>query len=255
MAAEEMKSRGIQSIETGVQILKIIAEADKPLSISEIAKMLQTSKSKLHRYLVSFTKTGILDKSPDAKYTLGTELIRLGLKASQKLRITEIAAPHLIELKEKLNETAALAIWGENGPFFASWEQSNYPVNIGIKVATEIRITTSATGLIFAAYLPAEVTKKLIEQELTKNPSAEENFLQGVEFVKKHQYAFVQGTLLPGINGISAPVFDMNNQLAAALTLVGLETTLDVRESSEEVRLLKEKARLISESLGWQGRF
>lgn len=252
MVTEGSKSKGIQSIEVGMEILKKIAEADKPLSISELAIICGTSKSKLHRYLVSFIKTGILEKGPDAKYTLGAELIRLGLKASQKLKITEIAAPYLIELKERLNETAALAIWGENGPFFANWEQSNYPVNIGIKVATQIRLTTSATGMVFSAYLPEDMTGKLIEKELQENPEAEENFRNGVEFARKNHYACVSGTHLPEINGISAPIFDFSNQLVAALTVVGLESTLDISENSEAVRLLTEKARLISKYLGWQ---
>ena len=166
MIEEETKSQGIQSIEVGMHILKKIAEAGKPLSITEIAILCETSKSKLHRYLTSFIRTGMLEKSPDAKYILGTEIIRLGLKASQKLNITEIAAPHLMYLKETLNETAALAVWGQNGPFFVSWEESNGPVNIGIKVGSQVSVTQSAAGLIFAAFLPHKVTEKRVNQEL-----------------------------------------------------------------------------------------
>ena len=136
MVGEESKSQGIQSVEVGMDILKKIAEAGKPISISEIAILCETSKSKLHRYLTSFVRTGMLEKNQDAKYILGTELLRLGLKASQKLNITEIVAPHLMDLKESLNETAALAIWGQNGPFFVSWEENDGPINIGIKVGS-----------------------------------------------------------------------------------------------------------------------
>src|SRR6476660_4668730 len=134
MTSEEAKSQGIQSIEAGIHILKKVAEAGKPLSITEISILCDTSKSKLHRYLTSFIRTGILEKNQDAKYFLGTELIMLGLKASQTLNITDMVAPYLVDIKDSLNETAALAIWGESGPFFVSWEEANGPVNIGIKV-------------------------------------------------------------------------------------------------------------------------
>ena len=62
MVGEETKSQGIQSIEVGMDILKKIAEAGKPISISEIAILCDTSKSKLHRYLTSFVRTGMLKK-------------------------------------------------------------------------------------------------------------------------------------------------------------------------------------------------
>lgn len=255
MTQDVKKSQGIQSIEVGMDILKRIAQAGKPLSISELAVLCETSKSKLHRYLVSFIKTGMLEKSVDAKYTLGAEMIRLGLKASHKSKITEMAAPHLLHIKETLNETAALAIWGENGPFFISWEQSNHPVNIGVKVGTEISLTTSAAGKIFSTYLPKEITEKLIEKEFQKYDVNSEQFWSSLGFVKENQYSFVVGTFLPGISAIAAPIFNSTNNLVAALTVVGLENTLKTEANSEEVRLLKEKAMMISELLGWQNGF
>lgn len=252
MVEEEKKSQGIQSIEVGMEILKKIADAGKPLSISEIAILCKTSKSKLHRYLTSFIRTGMLEKSQDAKYTLGSEIIRLGLKASQKLNITEIAAPHLMDLKEILNETAALAIWGQNGPFFVSWEESNHPVNIGIRVGSQISLTKSATGQIFTAYLPKEATEKLVEEELNKFSIDADQFQRTIDSVRANGYSSVISTILPGISAIASPILDISNKLVAALTIVGLESSLDTTENSEAVCLLKEKSVMISKLLGWQ---
>ncbi|MBB6444320.1 IclR family transcriptional regulator [Bacillus benzoevorans] len=248
---EETKSQGIQSIEVGMSILKKIAEAGKPLSISEIAIICETSKSKLHRYLTSFVRTGMLDKNQDAKYTLGTELLRLGLKASHKLNIPEIAAPYLREIKEILNETAALAIWGQNGPFFVSWEESNGPVNIGIKVGSQISLTKSAAGQVFAAYMSHEATEKIAEQEIGGSEVEREELQHTIEFIRANRYSYVNSTVLPGINAIASPIFDRSNKLAGSLTIIGLESSLDTSAGSEAVLLLKQKAKLISSILGW----
>jgi len=253
MTEEETKSQGIQSIEVGMSFLKKIADAGKPLSISEIAAICETSKSKLHRYLTSFVRTGILDKNQDARYTLGTELLRLGLKASHKLNIPEIAAPHLREIKETLNETAALAVWGQHGPFFASWEESSGPVNIGIKVGSQISLTKSAAGQVFAAYMPKEQTEKMTELEIGGSESEWEDFQRAVEFVRTNLYAYANSSILPGINAIASPIFDNSGNVAGSLTIIGLESTLDTSINSKAVQLLKEKAQLISAILGWSG--
>ncbi|MFC5589336.1 IclR family transcriptional regulator [Sporosarcina soli] len=250
MSSEESKSKGIQSIEVGVDILKKIAEADKPLSITEIANLCDTSKSKLHRYLTSFIRTGMLEKSEDAKYTLGAELIMLGLSASQKLNITDIVAPHLIEVKNRLNETAALAIWGEGGPFFISWEESNRPINIGIKVGSRVGVTQSASGRVFAAYLPSHLTAEQISRELSKNSISEDQLQEYLNTIREKEYSYVISTIVPGISAIAAPIFDHTSQVIAVLTVVGLENSLDISESSEAVKLLKEKTIEISRLLG-----
>ncbi|SIS02024.1 transcriptional regulator, IclR family [Peribacillus simplex] len=255
MLEEETKSQGIQSIEVGMQILKKIAEAGKPLSITDIAILCNTSKSKLHRYLTSFVRTGMLEKNQDGKYILGTEIIRLGLKASQKLKVTEIVAPHLMYLKEALNETVALAVWGQNGPFFVSWEESNGPVNIGIKVGSQVSITQSAAGLIFAAFLPNKVTEKKINQELNKFSIELEKFQSTIDFIKANKYAYVKGTTITGISAIASPIFDRSSKLVATLTIVGLENSLDTSENSKAVNILKERSAMISEFLGWNGIF
>ena len=255
MVEEETKSHGIQSIEVGMDILKKISEAGKPLSITEIAILCDTSKSKLHRYLTSFVRTGIVEKNQDAKYILGTEIIRLGLVASRKLNITEIVAPHLMYVKEILNETVALAVWAQNVPFFISWEESNGPVNIGVKVGSQVSVTQSAAGLVFATFLPDEVTEKKINEELHTFSIDSEKFQRTMDFVKVNGYAYVKGTTITGISAIAAPIFDRTSKLVATLTIVGLEQSLDTSESSKAVQLLKERSAIISTLLGWNGDF
>ncbi|WP_338448096.1 IclR family transcriptional regulator [Niallia oryzisoli] len=251
MVKEETKSQGIQSIEVGITILKKIAEARKPVSISEIAILCETSKSKLHRYLTSFVRTGMLKKDQNAKYMLGTEILRLGLQASQMLNIKDIAAPHLLDIKESLNETTALSIWGETGPFFVSWEESNRAANIGIKAGSQVSLTKSATGRVFAAFLPAEMTTPKISEELAISSIDEQQFHEITELIKKNGYAYVNSSLIPGINAIASPIFDQSSKLAAVLSVVGIESTLDTSEHSQAVQLIKVKASIVSKMLGF----
>ncbi|QGQ44827.1 IclR family transcriptional regulator [Metabacillus sediminilitoris] len=253
MDGEEVKSKGIQSIEVGMDILKKIAERNKPLSITEIAIICDTSKSKLHRYLTSFVKTGILEKDQNGKYILGTELVMLGFKASQKLNIIDIAAPHLIDIKDTLNETAALTIWGESGPFFVSWEEANGPINIGIKVGSRVSVTQSASGRVFAAFLNKEATEEKINKELNKYHLSQDQFQEAISFVKKNGYSFVNSTIIQGISAIASPIFNRSSNLVAVLTVVGLENSLDTSEHSKAVHILKEKSVMLSRLLGWNG--
>lgn len=249
--ATESKGHGIQSVELGLSILKKISEERKPLSATEISHLCDISKSKLHKYLTSFTRAGFLQKNQDLKYLLGTELILLGLKASEQFDIQDICLPYITKLREELNETVALAIWGENGPFFIRWEQSNRAINLGIKTGSRVSVTESAPGRLFSAYLPKEKTEALLLNELQTN-QIHDHLLQELEEVKRKGFALTSGTLVPGITAVSCPVFDLNGSILAALTVVSMNDVFDTSEHSDFIKKLKHTALELSQALGFK---
>lgn len=252
MNTTEAKGHGIQSLELGLDILKIIAEQNKALSITEISNLSKMSKSKLHRYLTSFCRCGFLEKHEDLRYSLGTELVLLGLKASEKLDVKELAAPYLTTLRETLNETVALALWGEHGPFFIRWEASTRAVNIGIRAGSQVSVTRSAPGKLFVAFMPKARTEDLVKRELDKYQIEKQSFYTEIEDIKRNGFATTNGSLIPGISAISCPVFGQSGDIVAAITIVGLSGVLDISGTSDNIREIKEQCSALSKALGYQ---
>ncbi|MCC3377765.1 hypothetical protein, partial [Cohnella sp. REN36] len=89
-------------------------------------------------------------------------LIQMGLKASQRIDIKEQAKPALVRLRERLNETVALSIWGERGPYFIHIEESNRQITIGIRVGSRGSMLNTTAGQLFAAYMPGTQVEELI---------------------------------------------------------------------------------------------
>ncbi|RFU70522.1 transcriptional regulator [Peribacillus saganii] len=96
----EMTAQGIQSLELGLSILKKIGKAEKPLSITEISDLCDISNSKLHRYLTSFCRTGFLKRDSSLQYSIGSDLITIGVNASKRYNIKDLAKPALIKLRD-----------------------------------------------------------------------------------------------------------------------------------------------------------
>lgn len=250
---DKKQSQGIQSIEIGYQILKKVAEANRPIGITELAALCEMSKSKLHRYLTSLCRVGLLKKGIDARYTLGTNLLLLGLQASEQLDIQRIAEPIIQRLSEELNETVGLAIWGQNGPLFIRWQESSKTVNIGIRVGSYVSLTTSATGKIFAAYAYDPEKEILINKELSASGVEKTEFESEINEVRARGYATTYGGFIPGIVAVAAPVFGQDETLVAALTIVGAAGGLDINENSKAVRLILKQAQALSKELGFPG--
>ncbi|WP_087974763.1 IclR family transcriptional regulator [Oceanobacillus rekensis] len=245
--------QGIKSIELGIEILKKVSEYDRPLSITEISNICDMSKSKLYRYLISFVKTGYLEKDENLKYTIGNELILLGVRALDNVNIGKIATPYIHNLRDNINETVALGLWGENGPFFVKWEPSFNHANIslGVREGSQINVTKSATGKIFTAFLPREKTKKLVSNELNGDDMAIEAFYEEVKVLRETKFATTQDTLLPAISALSVPIFGRNGIIMAALNVVGFTDTLDMSDDSNIAKEMKKNAYLLSTDLGY----
>ncbi|SDH99165.1 transcriptional regulator, IclR family [Alteribacillus persepolensis] len=250
LAATEEK-KGIQSIELAYSVLKTISNADKPLTITEISKACGMSKSQLYRYLISLCKIGFLERKEDLTYSLGSELTLLGLRSIEKVDIREKAQPFIQELNDSLDETIALAIWGEiEGPIFISWEESKKPINLNVRVGSTMPLTQSATGKIFSAFYPREKTLPFIEKELEQNGKTLEEFETVMEGVKRDGYASIND-YIPGITALSAPIFNQNKDLVAAMNVIGLSSVLNVSPESQAVQELLESCRILSRKLGY----
>lgn len=241
--------QGIQSVELGIKMLKVISE-NSPLSITEISNLCDVSKSKAYRYLISFLKTGFLKRDENLKYSLGNELTLLGIRALGDMDLDKISESYLRQLRDDINETVAIILWGERGPFFLRWEPSQNHVNIGIHQGSQISVTRSAAGKLFAAYLPREKTKLLIEEELNYDRQKIESFYNEVERVKKVGLAYTQDTLIPAISALCAPVFDRHGEITASLLTLGFTDKLDISENSSIAKKMKKSAEALSKELG-----
>ncbi|RNB85374.1 IclR family transcriptional regulator [Brevibacillus nitrificans] len=245
-------SRRVQSIEVGFAILRAIAEKKGAMSLSELAEATKLFKSQLYRYLNSFVHLGVLIRTEDEnpKWSLGHELIMLGSATLESMDLTKQATPYLMNLRDQLNETVALSIWRERGPFFIRWEKSNKPVNIGLDVGSYVPLYT-ATGKIFRAFLPESMTNDLYQQEVAAGNIDPDKYSLDIERVKKQQVAVTESSHISGIASISTPLFYPSRKLAGALSIIGLLGELDVSaESHVKVQLLK-TAKDISLRLGY----
>lgn len=245
----EMSGHGIQSLEFGIEILKKIGEADKPLSITEISNLCEISKSKLHRYLTSFCRTGFLQRDSSLHYSIGTNLIMIGINASKSFHIKDLAKPTLLKLRDLLNETVFLSIWGGNGPYPIDIEESKRSVNIGIKVGYQTSNTLTTSGRLFAAFLPEKITRENILKELMEHQLDPEEFRKEISKIRKNGYSITKESLIPGIVAVGCPIFGRENKIVATISVVGILGVLDLSSNSEVITLLKEECMELSQSL------
>jgi DNA-binding IclR family transcriptional regulator len=157
--------RGIQSVEIGLRVAKVLADSPGALQLKELAARAGLSASKTHRYLVSLARVGLVQQV-DGRYDLGGMALDFGLAALARIDVVRMASPALASVRDQTGATTFLAVWGYNGPTIVRWEESSQPVTLNVRVGSIMPLLTSATGRLFAAFLPAEQTDTMLRGEM-----------------------------------------------------------------------------------------
>lgn len=262
--ADDSKTRaGIQSIEVGFRLLQALAASPRAMMLRDLAAAADMPPAKAHRYLVSFQRLGaVTQDAVSGRYDLGPFALQLGLAGLNRLDPLRKARPLLSALRDELDHTAGIAVWGNQGPTIVHWEESSHPVTVSLRLGDVMPMLNSATGRLYGAYLPRRQTQPMIDRELslrrtapssTSSPSSLTEYDAICADVRAHGAARTLGGVLPGINAISVPVFDASGHLALALIVLGAESVFDAKWGGAIDRRVRDIAQRISSELGYLG--
>lgn len=242
----------VQSAEVGVGILKALAELAPATSLSRLAEYVGMPASKVHRYLQALVDSGFAEQNPlNNHYALGRSALQVGLAALSQLDVLKIAAPQLANLRDELNETCFLAVWGNRGPTVVYVEKSLGAVTLVTQIGSVLPLLSSSTGLVFESFLSATETAVLRKAESSSlNPSQLKEADTHTKEIRSTGVHQIQGMLMTGVNAVSAPVFTLGNTLAGVVTVVGSASVLTGEKQVLAARRLLETAQGISERMG-----
>jgi len=254
-AVRKRQRPGIQSVEIASRILGAMTAAAQPLQLKDLAKRCEMQTAKVHRYLVSLTRTDLVVQSADARYSIGPAGIALGLAGLHSVDVVEIASEALDELRDATGETAVLAIWSDRGPVVIRIEESSRPVFMNVRVGSTLPILRSAVGQVFAAFLPERETAGLIAKErrllLESSRTGSARSIDDMfSRARRTGLGVVDGKLVPGVVAMAAPVFDHRARMVASIALLGSPEHLATHPTGSAALLLKRIAAAVSRRLG-----
>lgn len=246
MARKGARSQqGIQSIEVGNELLVVLANTPQPLTLKDLAARARMSAPKAHRYLVSYVRLGLVEQEADTgRYGLGQFALRLGLAALGRLDPVTTAASVIRDLAEEIDQTVAVALWANHGATFVRWAGVDSPVCATLRIGSVMPLSRSATGLLFLAFLPERRWATLLKAELAANarqqfsPQSPSELEPVLERIRRQGYSRTN-QFIPGITGIAAPVFGLDESLALALVTLGYSVGFESGETRIRGALLR----------------
>lgn len=259
MSEPEKEQRSIQSLDAAGQLLLALGRSPTAMALKDLAREAGMSASKAHPYLVSFGRLGLVEQSPvTGRYDLGEQALRLGLTALQRLDPLAVAKAELERLPVDKHLSRTISIWANQGPTIVHFIEADYPLHVFIRSGTVLSLAYTAAGLVFSAFMPRAILEAALESDrfrLSGRPKALTMAMLDrlAREVRDLGIARNVGSAVPGVNSISAPVFDHEGRLALAVSVMRPGLPADAEPGGDVAEVARTCAARISARLGFRG--
>jgi DNA-binding IclR family transcriptional regulator len=236
MTDDDDRRRGVQAAEVALAVLAALGRAPGPVGLTALAEAVGLAPAKAHRYLVSLIAAGMAVQRPDGAYDLGEGAARLGMAAVARVDPVNRAADALPGLVAATGCTAMLSVWGPAGATVVRWEKANPQLVTALGVGAVLPTLTSATGLAFLGWLPERL---LADRLAAEAPGLDTAALAARRAaVRTAGITRAEGSFIPGLHALAAPVLDLTGRAEAVVTLVSNRAE-DLAEGGAAERALR----------------
>ena len=226
LADQHAAPGGAAAVDRALSLLCTFRAGDAALSLAELAERTRLYKSTALRLLASLEHARLLQRQADGRYALGAELARLHAVYAASFSLEAQVLPVLHELVDATRESAAFHVRQGEQRLCLFRVDSPQLLRDHIRAGDLLPLDRGAGGRVLLAF----------------------SGMRGKRYdaIRRDGFVTLSGDRVPGLTGISAPVWQAGGMLAGALTL----TLPDPRMQPRFAKQLRDAAQRLSARLG-----
>lgn len=248
-----------ETVDLSLRLLERLASAREPIGVSELAREFASSKATVYRHLQALMLHGFVhQESKTMRYAAGIKLFILGERLRERFDILAVAREDMERLRDETGQPATLSALVEGQAVVLEVLQGHVIVNFGTQPGTVLDLHASAHGKVALAFGPEGLMDQCLARELKAwtpqticSPSA---LQRAVAKVRSRGWATAPNQVLPGVNGLAAPVFNHAGDYVGAVAIAGSIQYIPASPPQNQIRAVTQTAERISRKLGWNRR-
>lgn len=225
------------------------------MGLSDLSRQLGMPRARTHRFLRTLVTMRYVTQDPETeRYRLTLKLYHLGQAVADRTGLTTEARPVMIRLRNDFQATVTLSMVEETGMRVLDIVRADSPVQIVTRPGSVLDFHSSAQGKVALAFGPASLRRGLGNGPLkqwTAHTNVDIDKLDAeIELVRQRGWTDAPDQTLAGVNAISAPVFDMNNEMIATISIAGPTQTIGSPPHADLIEQIIRAAKAVSINLG-----
>jgi len=251
-----------RTVEKAMSIIKLVANSQSGLTITEISQTLDIPKSSVFDIVHTFRQTGFLEIDSERLHTykLGLEAFSVGYSYLRNLDICEIARPILTKLRDESGDTVFLAV--RNGTSYITYVMkliSDSPLQTTSEVGTMNDLLKTGLGKAILSALKDDEALSCVTDEMIKecnNPIIydRDSLIKYLNETRERGYAVDRGKDFSSlISSVAAPILNSENKVVAAISNVTFLESMSEERRAVLGKKINAAALEISKRLGYLG--
>jgi DNA-binding IclR family transcriptional regulator len=226
--------------------------ADRPTpTIADLATAVGVPGSTMYRYVALLRETGLVEALGDGRYRLTDAIVGLNAAADAgRTTLIEAAHPHLITLRDSVDETVLLARRGGDHAYCVAREESSHPVRLQFAVGQAMPLHSGSVARTLLAAMPPSERSDYVSQHLDEVDIDRAALLTpaALDAVLAAGWTQSYEEVDTGIWGCAAEI-RVDGQVVAALGTAGPIHRLDAGRRDDVINQVRATARMIGEAL------
>lgn len=247
----------VRAIAKATKLLDVLAEAKRPLSLSELTDASHWAKSTVYGLLSSMRNCGLVEQDErSGRYSLGVRLFEYGSAVNSTRNIIALSREPMERLVGATGESASLSMFDRGEALVLSHAEADSSFHIVSETGAHLPTFCTAQGKILLSSLSDAGVRHVFEtqhQAFTPHTvDSAETLLAELKTVREKGFAIENGEFKIGIRGVAAPIRDHSGAIRYALGLIGMFRRVDSDEFRRATAEVIKAAAQLSESLGFR---
>ncbi|MCP5094067.1 MAG: IclR family transcriptional regulator [Chloroflexi bacterium] len=242
------------ALEKGLEILEVLANRTSGLSLTDLAKQLDRSKSELFRPLATLEARGYINRDENtAVYSLSLRLYELAHKHPPVVNLLEAAHHPMEMLANKLNESCHLSVLRKGRLVVLKEVLSSARVRLSVPVGGRFSPFTTVSGRLLVANMVESERKDFLatnHEFSNMSQDDQESMRQDFVAIRKTGLSTANSETYPGVFDTAVLIGNPEINVTAAIAVASLKVGKEPLQRQEIIDMLQTAAQQITHTLG-----
>ncbi len=243
-----------KSLDRAMEVLEHLS-ALPGATLTQISGDLDQSAATVYRVLITLEQRGIVEFDAAAQtWHIGAQAFVIGARYLRRTSLMERARPVLRALMERTGETANMGVAKGGSVLFLGQVETHATIRAFFPPGTVSPMHASGIGKALMAYMPPDKLDELLQaprERFTSRTLVDvPELVSELERIRTYGVALDDEEKTPGMRCIAAPVFDMNSEAVAGISVSGPTSRIGPEAVPELGREVLAAARRLSELMG-----
>jgi IclR family transcriptional regulator, acetate operon repressor len=245
----------IKSLDRAMDVFAYLSQAQGK-TLSAIAAEMDQSPATIYRILVTLESKGLVEFDGEEQlWHIGSGAFVIGARFLRRTSLVERARPIMRRLMEATGETANLGIEREGAVLFVSQVETHASIRAFFPPGTLSPMHASGIGKALLAQMQPDRLDKWLAEDVLQTFTAStitnaSSLKASLQQVRLQGFAVDDEERNAGMRCIAAPVFDMNREAVAGISVSGPTSRVGIQDVARLSRPVMDAAQQLTLAIG-----